>query len=160
LKGKQGQQWGPGFAKGQKIAFGLKTSVQTKQIGCTNLKSLIEADKIVIKDEQIIKELTTFSVDKKTFKAEQGSNDDLVMTLVNFSWLMTQKFFRETVTNDVRYLLQKEQQELLELDVTPFGFISNGLEEYGEVDQNGDVWHDSKSNYPFDDFGYDWKHRL
>jgi len=158
LKGKQGQQWTPGFTK--KISFGLKTSVQTKQIGCTNLKALIESDKIIIKDQQMVEELTTFAADKKTFKAEQGSNDDLVMTLVNFAWLVTQKFFRETVSNDIRLTIQEEQRELVDINLIPFGIIDNGLEEEGEKDADGDLWFGAESYGLSDNGEYDWKYRL
>jgi hypothetical protein len=167
LKGKQGQQWTQGFTK--KVAFGLKTSPQTKQIGCTNLKALIESDKIIIKDEAIIKELTTFAVDKRSFKAEEGSHDDLVMTLVNFSWLMAQKFFRETVKNDARFVIEQEQAELLDREFVPFGFIDDGLndEHNLERDRDGDLWHREREElYPFDDMswfhgeGNNWGGRL
>lgn len=159
LKGKQGQQWTGGYTK--KIAFGVKTSVQTKQIGCTNLKSLIESDKLLISDEQIVKELTTFSVDKKTYKAEEGNNDDLVMTLVNFAWLMAQKFFRETVSNDIRAVLQTELMNIEDRNLTPFGFIDDGLNDNLEQDDKGDIWKaDKESMYPFDNLNYDWTNRL
>lgn len=161
LKGKQGQQWTPGFTK--KIAFGVKTSVQTKQIGCTNLKAMIESDKLIIKDEDIITELTTFAVDKKTYKAEEGSHDDLVMTLVNFSWLMAQKFFRETVRNDIRSIIEQEQANIMDLDFVPFGFIDNGLEPEFEPDNQGDLWRTEREQmYPFDDFSFvnGWNSRL
>jgi hypothetical protein len=140
LKGKQGQQWTGGYTK--KIAFGLKTSPQTKQIGCTNLKALIESDKLIIKDEKTINELTTFAVDKRTYKAEEGSHDDLVMTLVSFSWLVAQKFFRETVSNDIRSDIEQEQAYLMDIDLVPFGIIDNGLKEVVEKDDKGNYWLD------------------
>ena len=64
VKGKQGQQHTPGFKK--KVAFGLKMNKQTKAIGCTNLKTLIESDKLVIRDEDTLKEFTTFVVNNQT----------------------------------------------------------------------------------------------
>lgn len=160
LKGKQGQQWSPGYTK--KLAFGVKTSVQTKQIGCTNLKALVESDKLVIKDELLIKELTTFSADKKTFKAEEGSHDDMVMTLVNFSWLMAQKFFRESVQSDIRQVLQEEQLHIMDQDLVPFGIIDNGLDDVFDKElSDGDIWfEDRKNRFPFDNFGWDWKTKL
>lgn len=141
LKGKQGQQWTAGHAK--KVAFGVKTSTQTKQIGCTNLKALIESDKLIIKDEVTIKELTTFSADKRTFKAEDGSNDDMVMTLVNFSWLMAQKFFRESVNSDIRKALQEEQLHIMDTDLVPFGIIDNGIDDpFAEAESDAkEKWH-------------------
>jgi hypothetical protein len=160
-KGKQGQQWTAGHKKN--IAFGVKTSTQTKQIGCTNLKTMIESDKLIIPDETSIKELTTFAVDKKTYKAEAGSTDDLVMTLVNFAWLMAQKFFRESVNNDIRQTLQQEQMNLMDTDLVPFGIIDNGIDDPWDNprDVQGDYWvEDRKKLYPFDDYSIDWKSRL
>ena len=160
-KGKQGQQWTAGHKKN--IAFGVKTSVQTKQIGCTNLKTMVESDKLIIRDESTIKELTTFAVDKKTYKAEIGSNDDLVMTLVNFAWLMAQKFFRESMDNDIRRVLQEEQLHIMDQDLVPFGIIDNGIDDpFNDMtDPNGDIWlDDRKKLYPFDNYAYDWRTKL
>ena len=160
-KGKQGQQWSAGHKKN--LAFGVKTSVQTKQIGCTNLKTMVESDKLIIRDEATIKELTTFAVDKKTYKAEQGSTDDIVMTLVNFAWLMAQKFFRDSVNNDVRKILQEEQLNIMDSDIVPFGIIDNGLDDpwNNPRDAAGDLWVEERRRlYPFDDFNLDWRNRL
>jgi hypothetical protein len=158
IKGKQGQQWTPGFVK--KMAFGVKTSTQTKQIGCTNLKALIESDKLIIKDELIIKELTTFTADKRTYKAEEGTNDDLAMTLVNFSWLMAQKFFRESVSNDIRQVLQQEQLNVMDQDLVPFGVIDNGIDDPWDNDKLDGWIEDRMKLYPFDDLNWDPKFRL
>lgn len=156
-KGKQGQQQSPGFKK--KIAFGLKTSKQTKMIGCTNLKTLIESDKLIITDEQTITELITFSADKQTFKAEEGNNDDLVMTLVHFGWLTGQRYFKENIQNDIRQTLQKEILDIMDQDMVPFGIIDNGIDRPDEKDAAGDLWvEDRQKLYPFDDFN--WQSRL
>ena len=161
-KGKQGIQASGGFAAGKnRLAFGLKISPQTKMIGCANLKTLIESDKLIINDEHTISELYSFSADKKTFKAEEGSNDDLAMTLVHFGWLTAQKLFKETVSNDIRYALQAEQAYLQDVENVPFGFIDDGLNETVEKDANGDLWsRDRDQLYPFDDFNYSWNSRL
>lgn len=157
VKGKQGQQQTPGFKK--KIAFGLKTSVQTKMIGCTNLKTLIESDKLIINDEKTILELMTFSADKKSFKAEEGNNDDMVMTLVHFGWLTGQKYFKENINNDIRKVLQQEQMNLMDQDITPVGIIDNGIDNDFEKDSSGDYWfEDRRKSYPFDD--YNWSPKL
>ena len=72
--------------------------------------------------------------------AEEGSNDDLAMTLVHFGWLTAQKLFKETVSNDIRHSLQKEIGYLQDVENVPFGFIDNGLDEIVEEDANGDRW--------------------
>lgn len=157
VKGKQGQTSSPGFKK--KIAFGLKTSKQTKMIGCTNLKTLIESDKLIVNDEQTIQEMITFAADKQTFKAEEGNNDDLVMTLVHFGWLTGQRYFKENIQNDIRQALQKEILDIMDQDLVPFGIIDNGLDNGREVDASGDVWiEDRQKLYPFDD--YNWSPKL
>jgi hypothetical protein len=157
-KGKQGQQYTPGFKK--KIAFGLKTSHQTKITGCANLKTLIESDKLILNDADTILELATFSADKKTYKAEAGSTDDLVMTLVNFAWLMAQKFFRESVNNDIRKVLQEEQMHIMDTDLVPFGIIDNGIDDPWNDDKTDKWFGDRMKLYPFDDFNWDPKFRL
>ena len=157
MKGKQGQQQTPGFKK--KIAFGLKQSVQTKMIGCTNLKTLVESDKLIINDETTINELMTFSADKKSFKAEEGNNDDMAMTLVNFGWLTGQKYFKENINNDIRKTLQKEILNVMDQDMVPFGIIDNGIDKPGDMDAAGDLWFEDRSKlYPFDDLN--WRRNL
>jgi hypothetical protein len=160
VKGKQGQQQTPGFKK--KVAFGIRQSPQTKMIGCTNLKTLIESDKLIVNDEQTINELITFSADKKSFKAEEGNHDDCVMTLVNFGWLTGQKYFKENINNDIRQALQKEILDVMDQDIVPFGVISGYQGEVSkdyEIDENGDVWLEDRSRrYPFDDLN--WRGKL
>ena len=127
LKGKQGQQHTPGFKK--KIAYGLKTSKQTKAIGCANLKTLVESDKLILIDYDTIQELMTFSADKQSFKAEEGNNDDLAMTLVHFGWLTSQRYFKENINNDIRSALQQEQLNIMDQDIVPFGIVDNGVDD-------------------------------
>jgi len=158
-KGKTGQQVTPGFTK--QMQFGIKQSVQTKKIGCANLKNLIESDKLIVLDSDTISEFTTFSVSKQSYKAEEGKNDDLVMTLVNFAWLASQKYFRENIQSNLREVLQAEQYDIMDQDLVPFGIIDNGLNNAGERDSNGDYWfEDRQSRYPFDDMNYDWRSKL
>ena len=156
MKGKQGQQQTPGFKK--KVAFGLKQSNQTKMIGCTNLKTLVESDKLIINDETTINELMTFSADKKSFKAEEGNNDDMAMTLVNFGWLTGQKYFKENINNDIRKTLQKEILDVMDQDMVPFGIIDNGIDRPDEKDAAGDLWmEDRRRMYTFDDLNWQIK---
>lgn len=153
MKGKQGMQASGGFAAGKnKLAFGLRITPQSKMIGCANLKTLVENDKLILQDEDTITELFSFAADKKTFKAEEGANDDLAMTLVHFGWLTAQKLFKETVSNDIRYALQKELSYLQDVENVPFGFIDNGLDDFVEKDDKGDLWYDAnKKGLYFDD---------
>jgi hypothetical protein len=92
IMGRKGQILSQGFASG-KSEMGLRTTMQTKKIGCAIFKRLVEENKILINDERIIQEMTTFVAKSNTYKAEEGHNDDLVMGLIFFSWLTRQEYF-------------------------------------------------------------------
>jgi len=141
MRGRAGQLVGQGFS-GKKSQMGVKMSKNVKKIGCMNLKTLIEGDKLIIKDYDTISELTTFIQKSNSFEAEDGSNDDLAMCLVIFAWLIAQPYFKEMTDNDVRKRLYEEQKNQIEQDMAPFGFITDGLEG-GEsfIDEDGDRWH-------------------
>ena len=141
MRGRAGQIVGQGFS-GKKSQMGVKMSKTVKKTGCMNLKALIEDDKLLIKDYDVISELTTFISRKDSFEAEDGCNDDLAMCLVIFSWLVMQEYFKEMTDQDVRKRIYEDQRDQIEADMAPFGFISNGLEDEGSfVDASGDRWH-------------------
>ena len=124
---------------------------------------MIEGDKLIINDADTIMEFTTFSSFKDTFKAEEGSNDDVVMGLVNFGWVTGQRVFKDNIRNDIRQNLQMEQLEVTDQDVVPFGIIDNGLNDplNENVDSSGDLWvEDRTRQYPFDDFNWMRRGRL
>ena len=140
MRGRAGQIVGTGFS-GKKTQLGVKMSVTTKKVGCSNLKTLIEDDKLLLSDYETIAELTTFIQRKQSFEAEEGCNDDLAMCLVIFSWLVVQDYFKEMTDNDVRKRMYEEQRNQIEQDMAPFGFISDGLDDDNDqVDSNGDRW--------------------
>tara|TARA_B100000287_G_scaffold4511_1_gene4405 strand:- start:576 stop:2231 length:1656 start_codon:yes stop_codon:yes gene_type:complete len=154
MRGRAGQVVGQGFS-GTKTQMGVKMSTTVKQIGCSNLKALIEEDKLLISDYDIISELTTFIQKGKSFEAEDGCNDDLAMTLVIFAWLALQPYFREMNDNDVRQRIYDDQKENIEQDMAPFGFIDDHLAEDTFVDADGDVWHTDE----YGDRAYMWEYR-
>jgi hypothetical protein len=134
---KKPQQLSAGFARG--IQMGLKMSPQVKRIGCSNLKTLIESDKLLINDFDTISELATFVAQKNSFEAEEGENDDLVMTLVMFSWITTQTYFREIVNHDIRKQMQLENMNQVDDETLPEPIIDDGLQNNLEF-VDGDLW--------------------
>ena len=134
---KQPQQLSAGFARG--IQMGLKMSPQVKAIGCSNLKTLIEGDKLIVQDFDTYSELTTFEQQKNSFKAAEGANDDLVMSLVIFAWVATQKYFKEIVNHDIRKQIQLEKMNQVDDLMLPAPLIEDGLEHDFEI-MDGDVW--------------------
>jgi hypothetical protein len=141
MRGRAGQLVGSGFS-GKKSQLGVRTTAAVKKLGCSNLKLLIEDDKLFVSDYDIISELTTFAQRHNSFEAEEGCNDDLVMCLVIFAWLVAQEYFKEMTNNDIRKRIYEEQKNQIDQDMSPFGFISDGLEDM-EVfveQETGDRW--------------------
>jgi hypothetical protein len=154
MRGRAGQQLGQGFS-GKKTQLGIKMSTAVKQVGCSNLKALIEDDKLLINDYDTIAELTTFIAKGQTFQAEEGCNDDLAMCLVIFAWMAMQPYFKEMHDNDVRQRIYESQKDMIEQDMAPFGFISDGMEDEYFADAQGDVWQVAE----YGDKSYMWEFR-
>ena len=81
MRGRAGQIVGQGFS-GKKTQLGVKMSKTVKKVGSLNLKTIIETDKLLFSDYNILSELTTFIQKNNSFEAEEGCNDDLAMCLV------------------------------------------------------------------------------
>ena len=140
MRGRAGQIVGQGFS-GKKTQLGVKMSKTVKKEGCLNLKTLIEEDKLIFNDYDIISELTTFIQKHNSFEAEEGCNDDLAMCLVIYAWLVLKDYFKELTDQDVRKRLYDEQKNQIEQDMAPFGFMTNGLDDESFVDKDGDRWY-------------------
>ena len=154
MRGRAGQLVGQGFS-GKKTQLGVKMSKVVKKVGCLNLKTIIEEDKLIFNDYEIISELTTFIQKSNSFEAEEGSNDDLAMCLVIYAWLVAQDYFKELTEQDVRKRLYQEQKNQIEQDMSPFGFIIDGRESTSIVDKDGDVWQLDE----YGDRSYMWEYR-
>ena len=140
VRGRAGQVLGQGFS-GSKTQLGVKMSKTVKKIGSLNLKTLIESDKLIVKDYNIIAELTTFIEKSNSFEAEEGCNDDLAMCLVIFAWLVMQDYFKEMTDDDIRKRVYDDQRDQIEADMAPFGFLQDGIsEETSFVDDDGTRW--------------------
>jgi hypothetical protein len=140
MRGRAGQILGAGFSGG-KAQLGVRTTKAVKRIGCSNLKQLIESDKLLIPDYDIMSELSTFIVKGSSHQADDGCTDDLVACLFIFAWAVDQTYFKELTDNDIRERMYAEQKEQLEQDMAPFGFVDNGIDEPEvEVDEYGTRW--------------------
>ena len=142
MRGRSGQVIGSGFGEG-KSDLGVRTTKAVKKIGCSNLKALIESDKLLVEDFDIIVELSNFVQKGASYEADEAATDDLVMCLVLFSWLANQPYFKELTDEDVRHRLFDSQRNAIEQDMSPFGFIDNGVsytETSAFTDVDGDYW--------------------
>jgi len=107
---------------GQQTKLGVRTTKQTKKFGCSNLKSLVENNKLLLNDDTIIYELMRFVAVNNSYEAEDG-NDDTVMCCVIFAWMTQQTYFKDLTNIDTRKILQAEKQPQLDDEVIPF-FVS------------------------------------
>ena len=153
MRGRAGQILGGGFSGGR-AQLGVRTTKAVKKIGCSNLKQLIEDNKLIIEDLDIISELSTFIVKGSSYEADDGCTDDLVACMFIFAWMTDQTYFKELTDMDIRQTMMREQQDALEQDMAPFGFVVTGLEDenIGEmVDEYGTRW-----NPVVRDYGSNW----
>ena len=157
MRGRSGQIVGQGFS-GKKTQLGVKMSKTVKKVGSLNLKTLIEEDKLLFNDYEIIAELTTFISKHNSFEAEEGCNDDLAMCLVIYAWLVQMDYFKELTDQDVRKRLYEEQKNQIEQDMAPFGFMSDGLEDTSFVDAQGDRWSNASIG-EYGDMSYMWDYQ-
>lgn len=130
-KGKSGPQ-----AKVDKISsgysgrsrVGLAWNAHSKRVGCSNLKTLVEQDQLIVIDEWIYDELVRFSVKGKSYAAEDG-HDDLAMCLVMFAWMVDQGYVRDSTDVSVRDKIARLNAEAIERDMMPLGFNSMNHED-------------------------------
>lgn len=121
-------------------SIGVTMNKKIKRIGCSNIKDLIEQDKLNLVDSATIIECSTFVAKGSSFEASDDNHDDLVMNLVMFAWFVTTPFFNEMTDIDIKHMMYEEQMRAIENDLTPFGIINDGTENEIEVDSKGQVW--------------------
>ena len=155
MRGRAGQIVGQGFS-GKKTQLGVKMSKTVKKVGSLNLKTIIEENKLIFNDLDIISELTTFIQKRNSFEAEEGAHDDLAMCLVIYAWLVQSDYFKELTDQDVRKRLYEDQKNQIEQDMAPFGFLNDGLDDDCEVDDNGDTWFKADE---YGDRSFMWEYR-
>jgi hypothetical protein len=140
VMGRKGQILSQGFGGIGKNEMGIRTTAQTKKIGCAILKRLIEENKLLLNDDRIITELMSFVSKSNTYKAEDGQNDDLVMTLVFFAWLTRQEYFADLIEQSK---FNYEEAIKPEDDNVLFAPNQNNNEDDGEFVEGGVVWYPS-----------------
>ena len=140
-------------SSGRHSVLGLRTTKQVKRIGCATLKSLVEENKLLVFDKDIISEFSTFIEHAGTFQADEGYHDDLAMTLVLFAWATNDIMFKDLMNANNRQAMYSNQIKSIEDDLTPFGYIDNGQpEEYIPEVIDGDLWLSDKYNKDYSEF--------
>lgn len=153
-KGRAGVKMGGGYKV--KPIRGIKQTKQTKRIGCANFKALVEGDKLIFHDYDLIYELFRFVENKASYEAEEGQHDDLVMCGVMFGWAVAQKYFINQSDTDVRLDLWSENREIIEQSISPFGILNDGWNSPKDDIVNNDEfynmdfhpsWYDPETNF-------------
>ena len=120
--GTKGKRVSAGY--GKNVDRGIRTTMTVKALGCSMLKLLIEQRKLIIYDIETTNELSSFVKKGKSYEAEPGKHDDLVMALVLFAWLTTDTFFKNINDLDVMHTLRDLSDEQIFDELVPFGIIS------------------------------------
>lgn len=150
--GRSGKRVSSGFA-GKGADKGIRTTKIVKSIGCSILKLLVEQNQLIINDFHTINELSTFSKKGNSYEAEPGKHDDLVMCLVLFSWITEQQYFKDYTDINTLMSLREKTEEDMEQDLSPFGFVLNGREEFYDeeneqfVDNDNWMWNQEYINF-------------
>lgn len=118
---------------------GIRTTENVKRIGCASLRNHLINHKMLISDQRIVEELSMFTKQGATYKAEAGYTDDLVMSLVLFAWMIDQSLFAGDFAG--AQIDHSEAIKQVEDALLPLGFRSQDLDDYDEVwmpaDHNG-----------------------
>lgn len=145
--GTKGQVVSGGFG-GRTVQCGVRTDKKVKRIGCSQLKTLVEAQRLLVWDQDVISEFSTFVEVKDSYAADEGYHDDVVMTLVLFGWLTTHPYFRDLTNLNIRESLYENQIRQIEDELTPFGFIADGrdFDQPEQYIEDGAIWTVQKPN--------------
>jgi hypothetical protein len=115
--------------RGGRTSFGVETTRKVKALGCSSLKDLIESSSLLIYDENTIRELCTFVTQGSSYGADSGNHDDLVMTLVLFSWFSSIELFKSFTDIDIKQDMFEQEIKNLENELVPVGFIGSMIED-------------------------------
>lgn len=127
----------------KKGGIGITMTKKVKRVGCSNMKDLLEMNKLQIRDRETIHELTTFIGKGSSYQAEDGNHDDLVMNLVLFAWFVSDQAFGDMVEElDLKSLLYGDRSQEIEDDLVPPGFFSggSGMTEFDELIHAKEEW--------------------
>jgi hypothetical protein len=123
-------------------ALGIEITRKTKRLGCSNIKDILENNKLEIVDENTILEISTFIAKGQSYEASDGNHDDLMMNLVMFGYFSTSNNFAELTDINMKKMLFDQRMQEIDQDVLPFGFIDDGLDDIHESPEDvlGQQW--------------------
>ena len=90
-------------------AIGVTMTAKTKRIGCSNIRDIMAQHKLIIKDEETIREMSTFVAKGSSYQADHNAHDDLMMNLVMFGWFTSTPFFAESTDVNMKHMLYQQK---------------------------------------------------
>lgn len=125
--------------------IGVTMTKRVKRIGCSNLKDLIEMDKLILTDAETMTELSTFEANGSSYEASSGNHDDMVMNMVLFAWFVSTDAFGNNLENfSLKDMLMEGINEQAYDDLPPFGFIDDGRSSTPSMDTYDKMVNDLK----------------
>jgi hypothetical protein len=115
----------------------FKTTKKSKKLGCSNLKLLIENDRLIIRDYDTISQLSTFIKIGTSYKADKTYKDDVVMSLLAAIFFMQDSKFELLEGTEVDYLKGILKRDVEEEDEAPPLLVV--LPIYSDVDEMPNV---------------------
>lgn len=122
--------------------LGINMNRKVKRLGCSNIKDIIEENKLQINDRQTILEVSTFVAKGQSYEASDGNHDDLMMNLVLFGYFSNMAAFNELSDINFKKFLFNQQMKEIEADVVPFGYIDNADDIIEELKSQADMIRD------------------
>lgn len=123
--------------------IGVYMDKKVKRIGCSNIKDLVEQNKLEVVDADTIVEMSTFVAKGSSYEAADNSHDDLMMNLVLFGWYATTPMFVNDTDINVKELMFAERMKAIEDELVPFGIVHDAAAEENEQKYEkigGDLW--------------------
>ena len=121
-------------------AIGVTMTAKTKRIGCSNIRDIMAQHKLIIKDEETIREMSTFVAKGSSYQADHNAHDDLMMNLVMFGWFTSTPFFAESTDVNMKHMLYQQKVKQLEDEVIPVGNMPSYDEEVHPFGKGWEVW--------------------
>ena len=122
--------------------LGITMNRKVKRLGCSNIKDIIEENKIQINDKNTILEISTFVAKGQSYEASDGNHDDLMMNLVLFGYFTNMAAFNELSDINFKKFLFEQQMKEIEEDVVPFGYIDDASDVIEELQSKEDMTRD------------------
>lgn len=96
---------------GKRSQPGIMMTKQTKRNGCSKLKDMVENDVLLLIDKDTLAEASTFIQSKGSYAADSGKHDDLIMTLVMFSWFVSTIYFEDITGDNVNAAIKNNRAD-------------------------------------------------